>query len=315
VVEASDASVIPKADPTMTRYVPEHTSLTNLLATCMARGCSWLGHRDLAGQLDWALLNGATAQDLRDIRASWAEHIDHLRTVHCVNVVQEPIGFFRIVGAAQPPDTVLAAPPGGPALDDDDDGAGSDDVVAGRAGDGAQAIAEAPNVRFARTARALMALHEADELANPLHKDSVSMFIRQVSECRHWHNSARYRSEAAAAMIAEAAGVITTAAQYQAFCRRNLRHEHMVPNNVVYRLIVANPAPTVEWLVDLFSRYSKRATITRDEDAQLRPFDMPDRFYAHGDDWYENAFARYHEAWLFDQLRPLAPGASWFPVR
>lgn len=127
------------------------------------------------------------------------------------------------------------------------------------------------------------------------------MFIRKASECAHWHNSADYRSRDAATAIAGAN--ISTVSQYQAFCRRNLRHEHMVPNNVIYRMILSEAQPTEEWLKQLFIRFSKRATITREEDGLLRRIDMPPQFYENGNPWHWNPLARYLEKGLADSLQ------------
>lgn len=294
----------------MTQYAPDHTSLTNRLTTFVTQGRSWLDHRGCCGQVDWALLYGATASELCDIRITWRNHVAHLRTVHFVTVTEEPPDFFRIVGATQPPTIVGdgAEVQVEAACDDEDDG--DESATPFDSLGGLQPMPQAPNVRILHTARVLVALHGAGELTNPLHKDSVGMLIRQASECNHWHNSAHYRSAAAATKIADAN--ITTVWQYQKFCRRYLRHEHMVPNTVIYRMIIQNSAPTVEWLMDLFSRYSKRATITRDEDKILRAFEMPNGFYEPGHEWHQDPLSRYREAGLFEQLTPLAPDAKWF---
>jgi hypothetical protein len=292
----------------MTRYEFNETGLTRTLVAFVSRGVSWLRHRGGAGELDWALLHGATAEELQDIRGGWRNHIDHLYEVHSVVVEENPHGFFRIVGAESPAGSADAPPDNGPDDDSDEDGAV---VLAQPGGDAAaRAGAEQATTRIHHTAVAMMALHAAGELRNPMHKDAVGMLIRQASECNRWHNSAHFRSLAAEALIN--AANVRTPAQYQAFCKSNLRHEHMVQNVVLYRMIVDNPAPTHEWLVDVFVRFSRRATITREEDRLLLATDMPPGFYEAGHPWFNDPMARYRQANLEDSLRP-RPGAMWVP--
>lgn len=293
----------------MTIYKPADTGSTNELVRFVSQGSSWLRHSNGAGRLDWALLHGATAEELEEIRGGWLNHIDHLRRVHCIDVEQGPIGFYRIVGAR----SCQSIPAAGVA----DDGASDGEEDAGILPEGdipvawnnAPVAAEALNTRFRHSAIALMALHGAGELTNPMHKAAVGMIIRQASECNHWHNSAHFRSAAAARMIA--AAEIRTPAQYQAYCRQNLRHEHMVPNIVLYRMIIAKQALTLDWILDLFERFSKRATITITEDRTLRVSDMPDVFYTDGHEWFEDPYARYLEVRLMQSL-VARQGPHWF---
>ena len=294
----------------MTQHQDPHTDLTAKLIAAVDRGRSWLDHRDAAGELDWALLRGATLEELRQIRADVLGHVRHLRTTHHIVVEEGPAGYYRMTGVSRPP---VGAPRGdgdAPRGEEDADDEAYDEV-------GADVVAgiEATPQRFFHAARALVALHQAGELANPMHKAAVGMVIRQASECNHWHNSAHFRSRAAGELIAReiAQSRIATAAQYQAFCRQNLRHEHMVPNSVIYRMILDNPNPTVDWIVGLFNSYSRRATITRDEDRRLLASEMPAGFYKGDDPWFKDAFARYRQAELYDQLVPRPASGMWFP--
>lgn len=272
---------------------------------------SWLRHRDAGGMLDWALLRGASSEELQDIRNGWQNHILHLRRDHSIDVVQEPPGFYRLVGASIPPgeakESLARLDPcetGGQETEVTDSGELGSEFV------GSQSAA-AFNARPRHTANALIALHQSGELANPLHKAAVGMLIRQVSECNHWHNSTHYRSRSAAELIA--AADIQTAAQYQDFCRKNLRHEHIVPNIVLYRMITQRSEPTDEWLLDLFARYALRATITREEDRLLRRSDMPPGFLTKGHVFFENPLARYMEVGLDRDLVPRTQD-RWFPT-
>ncbi len=288
----------------MTRPIPRDAELTGLLVEFAASGVSWLRHSNGAGRLDWALLHGATAEELEDIRGRWRNHIHHLTVAHGVLVEESPSGFHRIVGTRPISSEATEA-----LVDPDPDGE-VDPQDAEVENEATELGAAAADVRFNHTAAALVALHAAHELHNPMHKAAIVMMIRQASESNHWHNTAHYRSEAAAELIASAS--IRTLAQYQAFCNQNLRHEHMVPNIVLYRMIVSNPKPTHAWIVDLFARFSKRATITREEDRLLRATDMPQGFYAADNrELFENPLARYIEAGFADRLAPRTT-AGWF---
>lgn len=288
----------------MTMSDREDAAKTHELITLVDRGASWLRHTGLAGELDWLLLRGATATELHEVRPSWGRHADHLRKVHGLVVQEEGTGFHRIVGAH--PAEPLAEEAGSVRQDADD--VGSDDVESDAADPSATALLP---VRIEHSARALASLHTTEdfsELKNPLNKEAVTMFIRKASECDHWHNTTDYRSRAAADAIA--AADITSVSQYQAFCRRNLCHEHMVPNNVIYRMIVSSPNPTADWIKRLFIQLSKRATITRQEDLQLRRFEMPPQFYEPGHAWYSNPLARYIESGLAESLQARR-GPTW----
>ena len=164
-----------------------------------------------------------------------------------------------------------------------------------------------PNV--ARFARALFALHQEDLLKHPACKEPVTLFIRKATEEQHWHNKAHYRSRAAAAVIA--AATIRSEAAYQKFCVRNLRHEHMVPNAVIYKLILQQGDITIERLQQLLSTLGRRATITRAQDALLPQASMPAEFYTSGDPMYMNPLARYEAAGIAGDLDELT-ATSWY---
>ena len=292
----------------MTQRLQHDNSLTDFLIDCVDKDVSWLRHGSGAGRLDWALLFGGTDRELSEIRGGWRGHILHLQREHAVRVLQDPPGFYRMVRQAGAPagdmPVGLQAP-----MRAETEAEESDDAP--DLGNGGEETPKQPqSLRSVHTARVIVALHECGELRNPMHKASIGMLIRQVSECNHWHNSAHYRSRSAAALIANAS--IRSAAAYNRFCSRNLRHEHMVPNSVLYRMIVEEQNPTVDWLVDLFARYSFRATITREEDSKLRPSEMPPGFYEPGHAWYDNPLARYMETGLVDELIERTT-ERWFP--
>lgn len=168
-----------------------------------------------------------------------------------------------------------------------------------------------PNAKL--FARALFALHEVKVLDDPACKGAVKMFIRQSSEDKHWHLSAHYRSKSAAAVLRDAQ--IRTKAHYQAFCRKTengLSHEHMVPGEVVYGLIVSHPNPSVEAFAEILRRTGFRATITKAEDRKLLRHTVPESFFDPKSKMHFSHLARYAAAGLESELEA-RPTEGWFP--
>ena len=157
-----------------------------------------------------------------------------------------------------------------------------------------------PNVE--KFARALMALHNLDLLKDKSCKEPVKLFIRQATESRHWHNTAHYRSKAAADLINQANPA--TAAAYQKYCSTTLRHEHIVPIAVIYKIILDEPEITLAFLEKTLQRYGLRATIHRDEDGKLLRYQMPQGFFQKGHALHLVPLARYIAAGLSDSLEP-----------
>jgi hypothetical protein len=134
--------------------------------------------------------------------------------------------------------------------------------------------------RFRVHAEALWALHQTGLLGSAHLKESVKRIIYQSSETPHWHHSAHYRSTAAGQKIAKAleAGIVHSVASYHRFCNateNRMRHEHMVPTKVVYRLILGHSAPSATAYEEILTRCGFRATILEDEDQRLWRSDVP----------------------------------------
>ena len=164
----------------------------------------------------------------------------------------------------------------------------------------------------AKFAKILYALHLGGHLKDPDCKEPVILFIRQATEPqtqRHWHAFAHYRSKAAAEHLYSKR--IRTQAQYQAICRKELSHEHVVPNIVIYRMIMETPDITEDYLLLLLTSYGIRATITREENAKLLRHSMPTGFFNKEDALFKNPFARYIAAGIYESLEK-RQGDSWF---
>jgi len=155
-------------------------------------------------------------------------------------------------------------------------------------------------------ARALYQLHAGGLLRESACKDAVKMFIRRSTETTHFHATSHYRSAAAAQLLAQQPPFRSPGA-YQAFCRRNLRHEHMVPGEVIYRLIVAEGNTITEArLADTLRRFGLRATITRDEDDLLTTrfrHTMPAEFWTANSPLAGEPLARYIVTGIAEGLR------------
>jgi hypothetical protein len=166
-------------------------------------------------------------------------------------------------------------------------------------------------------ARALLALHEAGVLRDKKCKAAVKIFIRQSSEDAHWNNSTHYRSKSAAKVIAEAQqkGKIRSGPQYHAFCKKKengLRHEHMIPGEVVYKLITQHPRPSLLAFARILRRTGFRATITEIEDGKLQRETMPEGFTDRTSPMYFNHLARYIEAGFSGELEKRS-SSKWCP--
>jgi len=146
-------------------------------------------------------------------------------------------------------------------------------------------------------------------------KNAVKEFIREATEDTHHHNSAHFRSKAATALIKENLAFINSAAAYQKFCTRNLRHEHVVPCEVIYQLLLKEDLHTEQSIQNILTEFCCRATITRGEDEELNKagyqFKMPHGFEILGDAFYRDPFSRYKVIGLYENLEPLV-GTSWY---
>lgn len=288
---------------------------------------SWLRHGGGSGEVDRLLLIGATERELADARPSWRLHRNHLRKVHNLRIERDQHGVWSIAGVA--PTNPLAAEPIGqrgavnlaPLVDladgaDHPDDATAEDVAEHDAEFADHGLAHHHAIdRIDLTAKALSALAERGVLTSALLKDSVSLLIRRASESSHWHNCAHYRSAAARQVIEMAAPMIRSAAGYQRFCTKHLRHEHVVPNHVIYQMLCDQQDHSESAVADLLRRFCIRATITLDEDAQLNRAGlaraMPQGFHSPGHALYMNPMARYIEVGLADSMEMRGDGL-WF---
>ena len=280
----------------MTRYIEGDQEKTLELIRQSGDDSSWLRHRGLAAELDRRLLRGATEFELNEVRGTWRGHIDHLRRIHNVLTEKDSNGVWRIVDVARGPAVTSVPPHEKPGDDDEDPEVEQHEELLG--------VDHQALDRIALTAQALAALAEVGLLHSVLLKASVGMLIRQASESNHWHNCAHYRSLEARRLIESAA--IRSGASYQSFCTRNLRHEHVVPNSVLYRMLCQmndRSAPAIEALL---TKYCIRATVTREEDIVLSQnrlsSKMPDEFFEKGHPLYMDPLARYKFVGLFTSL-------------
>lgn len=306
----------------MTKYLHGDEVRTAELVRQLNTDTTWLRHRGQAAELDRRLLLGATDAELAEVRVSWREHITHLRSEHRLQLVESPAGFWRFAASTVQTQVQVVIPQPEEPVDqlaseaDYEDG----DIVEL---DASPQVQDRKYLRLHETARALSALAGVGLLGNDLIKASAGMLIRQASESNHWHNCAHFRSKRAAALIQAQKQLqpnkAFTAAQYQAFCRSNLRHEHVVPNSVIYEMLKELEDHSVAAISDLLKTFCIRATVTLEEDEMLRRGGfsscMPTGFTDPGDkNLFRKPLARYIAVGLADQLEPLPLGLLWHQV-
>jgi hypothetical protein len=163
-------------------------------------------------------------------------------------------------------------------------------------------------------ARALFALHKESVLKDHACKEPVKSFIRQSSEGpgSGYHLNTHYRSQQAAQIIRNAD--LRTEAAYHAFCRRRINgitHDHMVPVEVVYAIIVDHKNPSVEEFEKILRCTGHRATITYDDNRRLSRFTVPESFFDSKSNMYFNHLACYIAAGIDGELEP-RPNEGWF---
>ena len=159
-----------------------------------------------------------------------------------------------------------------------------------------------PNV--AKFAKALYALHNVGCLNDPSCNAAVGAFIRQSTETKLFHLTTDYMSRDAASLLEGYR--IASPSQYHAFCRKTLRHEHMVPTSVIRTMFAKEASLSEERIAQVLREFGLRATITRHEDSELSAKGlkgaMPKEFWIPGSSMYLNPLARYIKAELAHKL-------------
>jgi hypothetical protein len=154
-------------------------------------------------------------------------------------------------------------------------------------------------VKIAKYARALQSLADSNLLSDPDCKEPVKEFIRKATETSSGHATTHYRSKEVAAAITKEidAGRIKGKSAYQRYCSKNFKHEHMVPCETIYSLVLTcTNAAEIE---KILRKYSIRATITVKQNELLdRGKDslrarMPPGFSIPRDPLFQHPLARY----------------------
>lgn len=140
---------------------------------------------------------------------------------------------------------------------------------------------------------ALWSLHQSKLLTMDECKEPVKAFIRQASECSNYHCSTHYRSREVELQLQGIS--FTSPSKYHKYCSAKFSHEHMVPVEVLYQLIIQSNLKRVQDIENLLRRFAKRATITKDQNKLLRKSTMPESFYNSLNDTNSH-LARYIEA-------------------
>lgn len=143
-------------------------------------------------------------------------------------------------------------------------------------------------------------------------KSVIKYFLRTATETNDYHNSVNYRS----IEVARQADNIKTKSSYHSFCSKNFRHEHIVPCQVQYELLIELEDKSVESITKFIKSHSLRATITQEEDALLVRMGfnskMPQEFYEKSvgkEHLYKNPLARYIASEIIGNLELLNKNA------
>lgn len=149
-------------------------------------------------------------------------------------------------------------------------------------------------------AKALFALHQSNILKNKNCKEPVKSFIRQASETTYHHATTHYRSREVAKCLKgmRFGGIV----QYHKFCSSEFRHEHVVPVEVIYQMLIGERNLTLKGIEDILREFSIRATITAEEDAKLLKSAMPEEFWDKESNLYMDPMARYKKAGISGKL-------------
>ncbi len=149
-------------------------------------------------------------------------------------------------------------------------------------------------------------------LSEPELKYIVKQFIRTATESNDYHNTVHYRSKQAI----ELSSHCKNRSEYHRFCSQNFSHEHIVPCQVQYEMLLVLEDKTVGSIVQFIKTYGIRATITREENSRLTKEGynsiMPTEFYEKIEGLerlYKNPLARYLKTGL---NKSLVSGASKF---
>jgi len=146
---------------------------------------------------------------------------------------------------------------------------------------------------------------ERDFYHDPDMKNILRHTIRRVSDGTNcWHASNEFRSKEVVRLTAH----LSKRSAYHDFCNKNFRHEHVVPATVIYEYIGQLKEPTYSAILDTLIRFCITATVTREEDQRLDKLGlkskMPAQFHDYTHELFDDPFARYKIAGIFENLEP-----------
>ena len=163
-------------------------------------------------------------------------------------------------------------------------------------------------------ARSLEAIANAGLLNDEHCKNPIKAFIRQATETSSWHATAHWRSKEVSEKIRlQVANGMTSRSNYQKYCSENFRHEHVVPCEVIYKMLIK--FEKADDFIKILEKYSIRATITISQDNELNRLKlkskMPEEFNLIGNRYYEDPFARYKAAGFYNEMEDRGSREFW----
>lgn len=161
--------------------------------------------------------------------------------------------------------------------------------------------------RIWKFAKAIKAMADADLINDPEMKPAIKDMIRKAGENHpYFHSFNHFRSRAVRAQTEH----LKNPREYHQFCRGRFRHEHIVPTEVIYRLLVnahSNGAKhSTQWIFQWLNKLCYCATITHEEDKLLNESGfkqkMPDGFLNPIDKKWMDIMARYRESGILENV-------------
>lgn len=137
-------------------------------------------------------------------------------------------------------------------------------------------------------------------------KSVIKHCIRTTTETTNYHCSVNYRS----IEVEQKTEHLKSKSKYHQFCSKNFRHEHIVPCQVQYELLIELKDLSEKNIRKFLNTHSLRATITKEQDEKLNKSGlkskMPREFYVKTkgyEEYFNNPFARYLSSGIMESLK------------
>jgi hypothetical protein len=163
-------------------------------------------------------------------------------------------------------------------------------------------------------AKIIILLKEKNYLLEKDCKNQVKLLIREATErnIRLYHLDTDYMSRKAIEQLKKIKPKLRSERIFHQYCSKYFSHDHMVPCERIYKMIIKRENLTQDWLIRILTNFSKRATITKDDNKKLMPYKMPKGFYDKTSEIYLKHQARYKIAGIDGELVKRNENRSWY---